>query len=167
MKRTIITLLFLSGVSILLARKAVSQGPAEAMVVEVDIFSGRPNPSISLTDAEVVALSLRLRALCTQASTSTQPRREYAGLLGYRGLRIHRSAGGKNGLSVVLSRQAVRFAKAHAAAACQDRLQAEASDLFADDVASSLEKDIITLAHRKGALSDSLLKAALAAVDGT
>jgi hypothetical protein len=51
------------------------------MQVEIDLFSGRPNPVWNLTDAEVSTLRARLESLPT-ASPAALPDR-----LGYRGLR--------------------------------------------------------------------------------
>ncbi len=54
---------------------------APTMQVEIDLFSGRPNPVWDLTAAEVPALRARLEAL-PAAAPATLPDR-----LGYRGLR--------------------------------------------------------------------------------
>ncbi|HEY0035904.1 MAG TPA: hypothetical protein VGB66_04405, partial [Longimicrobium sp.] len=57
-------------------------------VVELDAFSGRPNPRWVLSEADAVELAKRLRALSPAATTELPP-----GILGFRGFRIHNPGG--------------------------------------------------------------------------
>jgi len=58
------------------------------MVVEIDIFSGRPNPRWLLSEAETARLTRLLRTL--ESATGEPP--DPPGL-GYRGFRLHDSNG--------------------------------------------------------------------------
>ncbi len=59
-----------------------------ALRIELDVFSGRPNPSWVLTPAESEEIVMRLRRLASAAMpTAPAP-------LGYRGFILHRSEGG-------------------------------------------------------------------------
>lgn len=66
---------------------AVAEVPAgagvEAARVELDVFSGRPNPTWTLTDVDDAALRQRLRALPAAAPATLHSD------LGYRGLIVH------------------------------------------------------------------------------
>jgi hypothetical protein len=62
------------------ARVRQRRAPMTAVAVEVDIFSGRPNPSWTLSEAEASVFASRRSAL---QQTAPAPR---SGALGYRGL---------------------------------------------------------------------------------
>jgi hypothetical protein len=74
--RTLLVLLLLIGG---LAMSA-SSGEA-ANVVTLDVYSGRPNPSWTLSDEQVRELRARIEALASSPAPPAQP-----GRLGYRGL---------------------------------------------------------------------------------
>jgi hypothetical protein len=57
-------------------------------VVELDAFSGLPNPRWVLSEADAVELAERLRALSPAALTELP-----SGILGFRGFRIHNPGG--------------------------------------------------------------------------
>lgn len=57
--------------------------------VELDIFSGMPNPSWTLTKAEAEVLIERIGALSPTSA------REFPGHLGYRGFIVHLNLGGR------------------------------------------------------------------------
>jgi hypothetical protein len=57
------------------------------ITVELDIFSGRPNPVWEVSDDDLASLSLRPEALVEQAATA-EVADAASGLLGYRGFRI-------------------------------------------------------------------------------
>lgn len=74
------------------ARSALKSGYADGMRIEIDIFSGRPNPAWELDAQEADELLARLRAL---------PPSEAAELpegLGYRGLKLDAAAAHASGL---------------------------------------------------------------------
>lgn len=71
--------------------KTPREGSAD-VAVELDAFSGRPNPAWTLSPAEAGELAVRLRAL-PRAGASRLPEP----VLGYRGFRI-RNPGGEGGV---------------------------------------------------------------------
>jgi hypothetical protein len=64
--------------------------PAAQCEVELDIFSGRPNPRWSLSPQECTTLQERLAGLPPTTKAATEPPG-----LGYRGLIVHRTDGPK------------------------------------------------------------------------
>lgn len=73
---------------------APERGPAD-VVVELDAFSGLPNPTWTLSAAEAGELAARLRDLPRADATLPAP------VLGYRGFRV-RNPGGEGGVPEVL-----------------------------------------------------------------
>lgn len=61
-------------------------GKGERMTVELDVFSGRPNPKWTLTEGEAVQVEERLRDL-PQASEAKQPGLGYRGFVLMKGKR--------------------------------------------------------------------------------
>jgi len=57
-------------------------------IVELDAFSGRPNPRWVLSESDAMELAERLRALSPAATTELPP-----DVLGFRGFRIHNPDG--------------------------------------------------------------------------
>jgi hypothetical protein len=120
-----------------------SAPPSEGFSVQIDVFSGRPNPVFTLSAADWQQLSSEARALCT-SSAITAPKYPEA-FLGYRGMLIRRAGAS----SMRLARQGVRFFAGNAPNVCRDVVRPTA-DLVVADSASSLERQIADLAFQKG-----------------
>jgi hypothetical protein len=138
------------------AAPAVAQPslPVETFAVEVDVFSGRPNPVFNLDAADLQLLTPHLRASCTSASVALIPYPDY--FLGYRGLTITRAGAA----SVHLARKGIRFVGSNPPSICQDQMQT-AGDLFVADSNSSLEAKLVELAFQKGVIDNVVHQHAL------
>ena len=60
-----------------------TSGTTQPVTVELDVYSGRPNPTWTLTAQEVAELTLRLQKLATLPTVPS------VGNLGYRGFLLH------------------------------------------------------------------------------
>lgn len=85
------------------SKRANESPAAEAATVEVDLYSGRPNPAWSLTPEETARLVERIDGMAP-ADEAEPP-----GRLGYRGLRFRLSAGGRETASGESFDEHVRF----------------------------------------------------------
>jgi hypothetical protein len=133
--------------------------PQETFSVEVDVFSGRPNPSFTIEAGELAPVLLKLHALCQSPPGSSIQYPE--SFLGYRGLLVKRAGA----LSIALARKGARFAAANPPSICRDKLQpGPAGDLFVSDQNSVLEKHLVELAHQKAALDDVVYGIVVAAL---
>lgn len=84
--------------------KRVEERPSpDAATVEVDLYSGRPNPSWTLTPEEVTQLVQRVDGLAPADAM------EPPGRLGYRGLRFRLYAGGREIASAESFDEHLRF----------------------------------------------------------
>jgi hypothetical protein len=144
------------GFALLVGGTALGQSADEALTVEIDVYSGRPNPKVTLTPAELAGLGRKIRSLCTAPDVATQPKKPYPSVLGYRGLHIARSSKAGTAHSMSLARRTVHFAKDNAPLVCQDVMQKAAGALYVDDANGELERLLIELAHNKGVISDDL-----------
>jgi hypothetical protein len=72
-----------------LSKRSEERPSPDAATVEVDLYSGRPNPAWTLTPEEVARLVERIDALAPAEEV------EPPGRLGYRGLRFRLLAGGR------------------------------------------------------------------------
>jgi hypothetical protein len=129
------------------ARAQQASAPAETFSVEIDVFSGRPNPTFTVDLQDLAPFLVKLRSLCSSAASPASP--YPAGYLGYRGVFVHRSGAH----SIALGRKGALFAAANAPTVCQDKVSA-AADLLVGDPSSDLERHLVELAHQKGAVDD-------------
>jgi hypothetical protein len=150
---------------VVLGTPALAAPPTEVFTVEIDAFSGRPNPRFVIDPSDLAAVAAKLRALCTRTDATTSKLAEYPNTLGYRGVRVSRSSAAGAGNSLAVARRVVRFAKRNSPSACEDRLQAAGGDLFVPDAVSDLEKHLIHLALAKGAISQGIFQTIMKAVE--
>lgn len=130
----------------------------EVVTVELDVFSGRPNPRMTLDRAEWAATLGKLQALCARAGASTERPAAYPeSFLGYRGLMVSQgNTADEAAPAVVLSRGSVRLSKQNAPPVCQDKLRAARGDLYLSDSASEAESYLLQLALQKGVIPEGL-----------
>jgi hypothetical protein len=115
---------------------------ARRIEVELDIFSGMPNPSWTLTDAEGDELARQLSALQrTEAG-------ELSGHLGYRGF-ILRVSGGASMQTIHVQRGLVRFSSGTATSYARDeeralerRLVATGKPHLSEELFSMLDRNV-------------------------
>jgi len=72
-------------IALLLPGCAQAAAPTTSTVVEVDVFSGRRNPSWEMTDDELAGLRAAIERLDTPSSRATP----HGGGLGFRGFVVH------------------------------------------------------------------------------
>jgi hypothetical protein len=76
--------------------KAGAQSPGETWQVEVDVFSGRPNPVFTLSASEITDVKGRLATARSVAGADANVKTIRPSILGYRGLKvIGKSSDGK------------------------------------------------------------------------
>jgi hypothetical protein len=152
--------------------RGVVLGQGEEFTVEIDVFSGRPNPVLVLKDpAEVRAFTQKVQEACTQASAvAPAAAPEYPGILGYRGLSVSRSLKGEAAPSFVVTRGSMKMAKQQAPLACQPRMNALAADASGDvhllGAGTGLEAFVAQLALQKGAINESVYQAIIKELSG-
>jgi len=154
-------LIVLSAALASVAAVAQDRGPVrgETFVIELDIFSGRPNPRLVLDDpAEVMAFTQKMKESCDRASAvRADAAPEYPGILGYRGMLVSRSMdGGAAERSFSISGGSMRMAKQHTPLACQSRTNGLAADAAGDvhllGMGLGLEHHVVQLALQKGVI---------------
>ena len=100
MNRKLISGLLLGAVgltlSIVMLRSADAQNTPEQWDVEIDVFSGRPNPTMRLTADELAEAKVRLADATQGPATSPAMTTIRPSLLGYRGLVIRRTSGAQS-----------------------------------------------------------------------
>lgn len=137
----------------------------DVLTIEVDVFSGRPNPKIELTGDEAKNLSKRLQGSClTAQGRSDLP--GYPERLGYRGIRIKRKIAGKSALTSVISSGVLKFVKDGAYAMCAVSVSA-GQELASNDSNSVFEKDLVRMAFQKGAINKSLHDTIVETIDAS
>lgn len=87
-----------------LSKRSEERPSPDAATVEVDLYSGRPNPSWPLTPEEVARLVERIDGLAPAADNVEPP-----GRLGYRGLRVRLQARGREIASAESFDEHLRF----------------------------------------------------------
>jgi hypothetical protein len=142
---------------------------AEVVTVVVDIFSGRPNPVIELSAAELADLIERAKPACEKVRDEPA---EYPGhRLGYRGLLVGRGRrGAQPQKSLEISGKRVRVLKGGATTICQEKMGTRAAsgggDLVVADDDNTLERLLLDLALRRGAITADLQRIALRVLEG-
>ena len=118
-------------------------GEASVWEVEIDVFSGRPNPVFKLQDSEVGRVKELLShtsSVAAEKATEKEKAKAFPSVLGYRGLRIRQV--GKN--KAVQSETRLR-GKNMLVGSGKDRSWRSAED-------ASLEQFLVDLAFEKGAI---------------
>lgn len=136
--------------------KAQTAG-GETWEVEVDIYSGRPNPVFTLTAGEMTSVNNLIAAAPAAARASTDGKSIRPRVLGYRGLIIRsRSADGRlTAMNVEISRgRILRRASAVAAAAPG----ADASTALLDDSGRAVERFLVSLGSAKKVITADILQ---------
>jgi len=149
---------------------AQGQGGAqvEQFVIEIDVFSGRPNPRLVLKDpADVLAFVQKAQEACGQASPVDAARApEYPAILGYRGISVSRAVNrGAVAHSFVVARGSMRMVKQQSPLACQPRtdwLPADAEgELHLLGAGTGLEAHVAQVALQKGVIDQVLYQVIL------
>jgi hypothetical protein len=122
--------------------KAGAQTSSEVWTVTLDIYSGRRNPSFTLDAAEVQEIKARLGRAPVTAQAATQ-KTIRPSKLGYRGILISATAGGKVVEDSEVSKGAI-LRKGPSARALMN------------DAQTGIERYLATLAISKGAVSAEL-----------
>jgi len=134
-----------------------AQDAADVVMVEVDVYSGRPNPVVELSAEELADLMRMARPLCERLQAASDDNQEAR--LGYRGLSIGRGKRGSSAQQMVrITGKRARLRRSAAPVLCHESMAraAGSADLtFADDN-RALEKALLQLARQKGAISESL-----------
>jgi hypothetical protein len=139
-------------VGLLSMTSAIAEETKESVVVEIDIFSGVPNPKFELSERELLDLSNMFVSYCDKTDTtkSAYPKHH----LSYRGILIHRVGKGTISLALRLGGGSAQFMKG-SSIVCQEKLRAAASDLVALDT-KNVELEIVNLAYRKGVIAKNI-----------
>jgi hypothetical protein len=127
--------------------KAGAQTSGETWQVEIDIFSGRPNPVFTLSASEVADVKGRLATAKSAAGASANVKTIRPSILGYRGLLIlGKSSDGKQvtGDIEVYKGKLLRRTPSPAA--------------VLDDSAAGVERQLLSLAVAKNAVSPQLMQ---------
>lgn len=130
-------------------QKALS--PKNGLVVEVLVFSGRPNPVFVVSDpGEIARLAGQARGLPDRL-TPQGDNRPGAAVLGYRGIAVtNRSAHAADVESMLVRRSDVRIT-------FRSQAGAKAPGQLRFDAAEGLERSLLELARAHGAINDALL----------
>src|SRR5262245_21948097 len=143
----------------------VGHAQRETFIVEIDVFSGRPNPQLVLDEpAEVKAFAEKVKEACERASpVGAAAAAESPAVLGYRGLSVSRTLGGEAALSFVVGRGSMRMAQRQAPLACQPRTNGLAADAAGDlhlaGAGAELEAYVAQVALQKGVISRAVYQA--------
>ena len=144
---------------------AAAQGPvcSEEITVEIDVFSGRVNPTFAL---EASALSPLLAPACERAEAAVASCEAVypQNTLGYRGVLLYVTKEQKPA-AVVVAKGCILFMKGPPPVTCQHRLQTATGHLMSADADFSLEKALIEKAWQQGALEESLRNHIIEAIE--
>ncbi len=162
--------------AVLLSHNAFAGSPQEPLSVEIDAFSGLPNPTFVLTEGDIALLAEKLAAYHNKATVSPNAdaiidrKTAYPDDLGYRRVRIYRIVDGSKRPVLVAERKSIIFVKGEAAflglvSNSDAKVQSEAADLLAPDSSSAVEKFLIDLAFTKGVISGVVKDMAIKAID--
>lgn len=134
-----------------------AQDAADVVMVEVDVYSGRPNPVVELSAEELAELMRMAQPLCGRLQAAGDDNQDAR--LGYRGVSIGRGKrGGAAQQMVRITGKRARLRRSAAPVLCHEDMAkaAGSADLvFADDN-RALEKALLQLARQKGVISESL-----------
>jgi hypothetical protein len=126
---------------------------AEALTIVIDIYSGRPNPKVTIDATDVRALRNVLAGACSRpANLPTEPTRFASpNQLGYLGIHVYRPWSGHARPAPLISlfRNLVQLSPEGATLVCGPRKGAMQTTFYFQN-ASDVEKHIAQLAFRKG-----------------
>ena len=140
----------------LLASPALAQQSGETLTVEIDVFSGRPNPTFTIDAANLPLLYTKIGIGIwafspRQLSTIPPPTWDTA----VSSSRVPAPPAQRRTLGGARSKGA-RFLKGNAPTVCQGRALASVNDVVVSDTTSELEKHVIDIALQKGHVNSSL-----------
>jgi hypothetical protein len=143
---------------------ALGQAQKETLTLEIDVFSGFPNPRVELSSGELLGLLSKLAPRCGRGTVREL---DYpATTLGYRGLRITAAADGQHAEPrFVLARKQARIAKRSDSSVCGSELAKSMGALVVDDDGNALERQLVELAYRKGVIPEALYRVINESID--
>lgn len=157
MKRLLLSVLALFLAATASTMAAPEKSPPDQLVVEVLIFSGRPNPVFVVTDPREIRELTALAGALPARSPNSAERAAAPAQLGYRGIAVkNRSVANADVDSFVVHRSQVQVKRKFAA---QAKSTAEAAPEQRVDGNQALERRLLQLARAKGAIDDRLLAA--------
>jgi hypothetical protein len=143
MKKNGLPVAYLVGLTLLATEFGVFHSSRAADLV-IDVFSGRPNPTLTLTESEVAQVQ-RLLGEATPAPAK-DPATVYPNLLGYRGVEIHPWETNQTAGAVLRIR------------APDILLLSSAGQNWFRAQDTTLERYLVNLAHESGAIDDELYR---------
>ena len=164
MKKLIsLAILAISVLTIALAmlRKANAQSTTELWQVEVDIYSGLPNPVFTLTAEEMAQARQRLAKAIPLGPADAQTATVRPSMLGYRGIIVRSLGTAKAQASDTAATSNVPVLEMFSAKILQ---RVPNNSVLLDDTPSGLERYLVTLAEQKAVLADSLAQAVVKSI---
>lgn len=142
-----------------------AQDANDVVTVELDVFAGRPNPTVELTATELAELVAKASSVCGRVEAGAESKYP-RGRLGYRGVTVRRGKrGAAKAPSIELGGKRARLARNETPVVCGDQLSRAKDDLVLSDDTSVLEKHLAALAYAKGAISEGVYQHILAMID--